>query len=719
MAAMNHALLLALMLTPAYSLDPTTVQEGDRRAVALSGTRLWSNDGGTPRVRELGPLPAGFPVLETASPLLAALYRQAAEEAGADVRPDGALMAGKEWPGVWTRDVSYSTQLALALVLPEGAWASLKAKTFHGSGAAAGRVRQDTGSGGAWPVSTDRVVWTTAAWELYLARGNRARLAEAYALARGMAEEDWRVAHDPTTGLMYGESSFMDWREQTYPAWMEPADIYGARALGTNVLHAEAYADLARMARALGKPEAPGWDARAAGIRRAIDRRLWDARAGLYRGFLYPAPDDGSSFQTEALGNALAVLYDVAGPKAGRVVASYPLYPYGVPTIFPQLAHPTQPYHNKAVWPFVETYFALAGKRAGNGAAFERGLADVCRAAALFQTNKENFVLESGRAQGTAVNSDRQLWSVAGSLALVYKGLFGLELGEAGYAFKPMVPAWLGPRLALRGLRVREARLDVVVTGTGDRVRWVKLDGRPVTRLSYGLKGAHRVEIQLDGALAGSLTERSPAQPLTAPEAPEPLSVEPRAGWTELLWRADQALAWFTVWRDGAPVGTSAPPRFHEPLDARPHTYGVTATGAGGLVSPHARVRSTGAIWSVQADDPKRWNQVGTQTAFKLDLPLGGRFRAHVVYANGAGPVNTDSKCALRGLYVDGRRVGALVLPQRGTDRWEDWGRSNPLGLTLAPGRHTVEVRQDPLDRNMDEAVNEARVKALVVVQAS
>lgn len=33
------------------------------------------------------------------------------------------------------------------------------------------------------------------------------------------------------------ESSFLDWREQSYPEWMEPADIYEYETLGTNAIH--------------------------------------------------------------------------------------------------------------------------------------------------------------------------------------------------------------------------------------------------------------------------------------------------------------------------------------------------------------------------------------------------------------------------------------------------------------------------------------------------
>ena len=50
-------------------------------------------------------------------------------------------------------------------------------------------------------------------------------------------EDDTENVYDPVTGLVKGESSFLDWREQTYPKWMQPADIYESENLGTNAVH--------------------------------------------------------------------------------------------------------------------------------------------------------------------------------------------------------------------------------------------------------------------------------------------------------------------------------------------------------------------------------------------------------------------------------------------------------------------------------------------------
>ena len=58
-----------------------------------------------------------------------------------------------------------------------------------------GRIVQDTGSGGAWPVSTDRMVWLLAAWEVYIPEPLRPGAAGSVPDARSFPERACR-GHD-------------------------------------------------------------------------------------------------------------------------------------------------------------------------------------------------------------------------------------------------------------------------------------------------------------------------------------------------------------------------------------------------------------------------------------------------------------------------------------------------------------------------------------------
>lgn len=61
---------------------------------------------------------ADMPMYTSDQPLVNALYNMAIAEIKSNLRPDSTYRAGKEWDGVWTRDVSYSVYLSLGDARP-------------------------------------------------------------------------------------------------------------------------------------------------------------------------------------------------------------------------------------------------------------------------------------------------------------------------------------------------------------------------------------------------------------------------------------------------------------------------------------------------------------------------------------------------------------------------------------------------------------------------
>ena len=127
------------------------------------------------------------------------LYNMSLDEMIMLQEPDGTFRTGKEWAGVWTRDVSYATVLAFAYIDPERCKASLMRKVANN------RIIQDTGTGGAWPVSSDRVVWALAAWEVYKYTGDREWLEQAYRIVINSIEDDRKTIIDPADGTGKGQ----------------------------------------------------------------------------------------------------------------------------------------------------------------------------------------------------------------------------------------------------------------------------------------------------------------------------------------------------------------------------------------------------------------------------------------------------------------------------------------------------------------------------------
>jgi len=85
---------------------------------------------------------------------------------------------------------------------------------------------------------------------------------------------------------------------------------------------------------------------------------------------------------------------------AARVVRSHPVVDFEAPSFWPYIPE-IPPYHNAGIWPFVTSYWTWASASAGNTPGVEHGLASLYRAAALFLTNKENMVAQTGHFEGT------------------------------------------------------------------------------------------------------------------------------------------------------------------------------------------------------------------------------------------------------------------------------------------------------------------------------
>jgi len=671
---------------------------------------------------------SAFPQFTSDYPLLDALYNLALEEAKRAVEPDGTFRTGQEWAGVWTRDVSYSIILSQALLQPEVAKTSLLRKVTP-----AGRIIQDTGTGGAYPCSTDRIIWATAAWEIYLATGDEAWLRKVYPIIRNTIEDDEPTAYDPATGLVRGESSFLDWREQTYPQWMQPADIYQSENLGTNAAHYQGNRVLALMAERLGEAAvARRAQARADQIKAGLNRHLWLEEKGYYGQFLYGRSFLQPSPKAEALGEALTVLWGVADEARARtVVARTPVMDYGIACIYPQISG-IPPYHNNAVWPFVQSYWGLAAAQVGNEAAFMESLMAVARPAALFLTNKENFVASNGDFAGTQINSSNMLWSLSGTLGLVYKGLFGLRFQPDQLTFRPLVPRALSGTRKLTNFRYRDAVLSIEMSGYGT-IRSLSLDGQPLptATIPASLTGAHALRIELTNEAPAAAAQNKVAHHV-APMTP---AVTYAAG--RLSWAPVEGAKAYQVLRNGQFAARTTETSYAVPAPTAYAEYQVLAVDTQGFESFASeplpvttdRFRRTYELETAapKADKSAKGysgrgfveisKAVNRTLAIKVQVPAAGLYALDFRYANGNGPINTSNKCAIRTLRRGAEVLGTVVLPQRGVEEWSDWGFSNPVLARLEKGPQTLLLTFEAANENMHGEVNQALLDYLRVTR--
>jgi len=608
---------------------------------------------------------------ETASPLVDALFALAQTEAtqartrqvndedynhGNPIACD-CFVTGVKWPFVWTRDSAYSIDLALGWLDPARARRTLEFKLSDVREASAPQglyVVQDTGSGGSWPVSTDRVVWFLGARGLL---ADQAFAGKTWQALRDTLAQDRQYAFDAQTGLYRGETSFLDWREQTYPVWTEKNVRFIAEsfALSTNVLHYEALRLAVKMARSRDdSAAATRYQGEADALRAAIDARFWREDRGLYMSYIGAADGPQTIEAYDLLGTALAILADIPAPaRARRALANYPTWPAGSPVVWPE-HHDVAIYHNRAIWPFVSAYALRAARKLDDANRIAHELRSILQGAALSGSNYENYELtsgaihvEDGKWSGPVVNSPRQLWSIAAMLDAVTEGVFGVD----GERIEPKIPVELAPMLFGKDatIALHLANRTIVLAQPHDLAK----DANLLVADKAETKG-RLTRITLRGIHADSAALKLSA-PQFAPDTPEIVPTAPRI--------ADGSHAPVRFWLDGKLVQTWKP------------------GGEQALKSIEiADTPALQSLWTTRVDPSTeleslpgpivrlgQFDEVGGAWPRAWTAKRGGRYQLRLGYDNRHGPINTGITAAVKMLAIacDGepQQKAPLVMP--------------------------------------------------------
>jgi len=710
-----------------YTVGKDFVQQGKFIAKAVSDTEISSNyqplskkDVKISKTWKLSRNVSKFPQFTSESKLLNALYNMALEESENLVTIDGYFDTGAKWGGVWTRDLSYASMLSLSTTHPEIVKNGLRKKV------ADNRIIQDTGTGGAWPVSTDRMVWAPAAWHLYKVTGDRNWLNEIYVVIKNSIDDDIKVAFSKD-GLVKGESSFIDWREQSYPRWMQAVDIYNSENLGTIAVHYKALMVLSEISSLLGK-DATEYENLAKTIKKSLNDKFWIESKGYYGNFLYGRTHLSLSTKAEALGISHMVNYGIANnERAKSVIEKFPVVKWGTPVFYPQIPN-IHPYHNNGIWPFVQGYWNLAAKKVNNIKAVEFGMASLFRSAGLFLTNYENYVAETGDWEQTdieAMNSHNMLWSVAAQLSNYYSILFGMEYGVNSLQFNPLIPESYGGNLELKNFKYRKAILDIKISGFGDEISSFKLDGEEQDAyVDSFLEGEHTVEIVMNGQIEDSRINL--VKNHFSPETPVVI-----ADRKHISWERTENSSLFRIYRNGEFIVETDDNKYMRIIEFPFESYQVKAVDKFGresfLSEPIEFENSFSTIISVSEFENTSKNESkvlilnrieNNQISINFNAIKSGTYFVKFEYANGSGPINTENKCAIRSLYLKDKFISAVVMPQRGDEAWDDFGWSNVIEVKLEKGNNRFVVKYDKFNQNMNIEINKALLKSMKIVLA-
>ncbi len=730
-----------------------------------------------------------FPSIRTGNEMFDALYALTLDDArlnAVDQIRDGSFeirgtmnrpyfQTGEKWTYVWTRDISYSVDLGLASLDPQRCMNSLLFKTTRLKpgidGEHSRQIVQDTGSGGSYPVSTDRVVWAIGAAELlkYLDGDQRAQFLEnAWQIMQDTIEHDRRIIFDSDDGLYRGEQSFLDWREQTYPGWTKDnvLAIAKSKTLSTNIGHYALLKAAANLAHYKGLSEQQNCYADwADALKKAINKEFYIESKGLYSSLILDEPFKIRLNRFDLLGQSLAILCGIAdSEKSEKIISNYPQAQYGPPVVWPQ--EQTVPiYHNHAVWPFVTAYWLKAAKQAGNSAAVDQAVYSLVRGTALNLSNMENFDFVTGNAyaeingiSGPVINSRRQLWSVAGYMAMVQDIVFGLETDWDGIRFLPCVTPKMhrdyfknSKTLDLKNFKYQGKTIHVTInlpSLSEEEVGIYKIDkiylnDRPIEKNFVAPADLHKEnhwEVWLTAAenktpdrinLVKSLSGRNifgPKQPQWRAVGLGGITVD--SGKLKLHYDADgQTDVRFNIYRNGQLCANGiTETEWTDPDSAdywdNVYFYMVEAvypdSGNCSHLTPVHSYCMTDNVIEIDAAVMKNkggnlvnehhfenWGlpEHELQTAV-FTMKRTGTYLISAAYSNGAGPINTGVTCAVKRieiLKVDNSRSFAasyLIMPH--TADWARYLDSSSFQADLKKGeKYSVRIFEDEYARNM------------------
>jgi predicted alpha/beta superfamily hydrolase len=655
---------------------------------------------------------------------------------------------GEKWHYVWTRDLSYAANLGLAMLDPQRTRNSLQFKLSgyrNGKPAlAAGsddglQIVQDTGSGGSWPVSTDRVSWAFGAEQTLksLAPEERRQFAAtALQALRNTIENDRVAAFDPASGLYNGEQSFLDWREQSYAAWIphDLSSMASSRSLSTNVAHYKALTLASELAQEAGDSEAALRYARwADALKIAINDRLWLKDAGMYSSLTAGHFDGAAMHKFDWLGQSLAILTGVADAgQAQSILAHYPHGPLGAPVIWPQ--QPGVPvYHNRALWPFVTAYGLHAAARHGNVAVADAAYASLLQGAALNLSNMENMEWWNGDPSAPAINSRRQLWSVGAFVGMVVQKVFGVDVDAERMHVNPFITSRLrrewfagSDMIELAGLTLHGKRLHmkiklppaVALEGYYMPIGG-KLNGKETrSPIAWSeLADDNLIEVEMGPLVPGRRQIASAASEAAATAPPEAVvqsaaangsaSVAvPRSHGTAIAARAAAGGRAALSIAPGA--GTPGAVRFNVYRDGKL----VAANIAQGPWSdPSAVQASASSCYAVEAVDPATGLRshhspplcpaagaagMGAGMPDNVTVAKDGRYHLQLRYNNHAHRINLGITNAVQVLRLRDKQgalaaEGVIQMPHNAPEDGPAW--STPLTATLKQGSYRLELQ--------------------------
>ena len=644
-----------------YELDITFAPTEYARSRQFTG---WEGKGTNP----------DFPQVRTPDVLIDAIYNMAVE-----------TIDGADFSSMSLSDLSMASLLVLAEVKPGMCMQLLRSKVNGGI------IQQDHNGRFTFPVVNDRLIWACAAWQVYLATGNRQWLKYARKVILATLGEVDPVTFCQQRYLVHGCDSYSS-PELQYPRWMQPKDYYESLRLSTNAIYARCHYVLSLIDEELFLDSEQHYLTYRR-VKDSINQTMWNERLGRYCAFVADEVFARQSNFTCNLAQAACVLFGIADDdRASTLIARTPFYLTGIPTLYP--SRHSAPNGNQEA--FVQGLWNIAAARTDNQRALRYGLAALYRWAAF-----NGF-------GSSAASPQHNVLAACAVAAMSLKITAGITLSPEGIEFNPYVPDCFTGTRTITGIRYRQATFNLTIVGAGSEVKSFELDGKQLNTnfIHSDITGEHNITITLAAPAQHAQQHVNIQQPVICPFTPE------------VQWQGDSARienfnprhTYAVLINNRSFAGlhrvfTVPPSEERQPLsiiqveardgdiDGMPSQPNEVVAPNALTVYPLARFAAAGTKLLPRAQ-ASHVVEFSTEGVSRITIPAyaqqAGTYYLDILYSCGAATASITPLCQVS---VNTHRQDVLVLPVLGTNQWRTFGYSNRIKVALLAGKNTISLQ--------------------------
>lgn len=679
-----------------YAVYPDSVVEGNTIAVAHDANELTSNYGGKRLVWKRAGKPSGLFVYTSEQPLADAVYNMSMEQV------ENFLATGATGDSrLLNHERCYYIDLALAMIAPERSKQILRQMTENGCIAGADQS----------PMLGGHHIWAEAAWQVYLATGDKSWLKEAHQIILNTLKKEEFIDLSGDKKLVHGSAPFLS-VEAYYPQWMDERDLISTYSLDENLMVCRTYTVLYEMGDELGLINE--YNRTADHLKDVVNSALWNETHSSYSQYTYGSIYQAQSPRCDNLGQALSVLWNIADDnRAETLIEDTPITHYGVTAIYPCVVDSFQHLGTLSM-PLLQAYWNMAAAKVSNTNMLRRGFGVMLRAQALAASCNVTVDATTGDID---IGGRYATANAVANLAMALRVVAGIRLLPGGFELAPCVPQGYKGTKLLKNFKYRNASYDISIKGCGNDFKSISLDGKQqeINFIDADITGHHTIEIVMNeiDADAGKVTIALPEKVLPNPP--------------EVAWDGNNATITnyvpgeeYRVTIDGEKAFTTTDSTFT--IDAGTDVARVISVTAvnkwgesfGGVpyyIKPHEIV--------VDPSSAIIHEQDSAHYLITTNVPEAGNYLMWINYIaqerSAARLVSINTH--LQGMAVMPRREKVHSLPNVISDSAVDIIESNVINVLLLKGKNTISLEAPDDNITLPHYRNKVKIFNIILVK--